>query len=113
MRSAAGRLAELEALLARLVKAWPGDYVYACRYGKVLAQQGKHAEALPYYEQSMAKVYGSNRLRTAELHAKSLQALKRNAEARKVLAEALKASGPFFPEDAARVKAQLDQIPVS
>jgi predicted negative regulator of RcsB-dependent stress response len=94
------------------VKAYPDDYVYSYRYAKVLAQQGKHDAALPLYEQSMAKVYGSNRLRTAELYARSLQALNRTAEARKVLAEALKASGASaFAEDAARLKALLQQLP--
>ena len=109
----AGRLPELEALLAKLVQAYPGDYVYAYRYGKVLAQQGKHEQALPLYEQSMQQVYGANRLRTAEYYAKSLHALKRTAEARKVLADALKASPGSFPEDAARVKGLLEQLPVS
>lgn len=107
----AGRFAELEALLADLMKAYPDDYVYAYRYGKALAQQGKHEAALPLYERSMGKVYGSNRLRTAELYAKSLQALKRTAEARKVLSDALKASGAAFPEDAARVRTLLQQLP--
>lgn len=107
----AGRLPELEILLAELLQAYPDDYVYAYRYGKVLAQQGKHAQALPLYERSMAQVYGSNRLRTAELYAKSLHAVNRTAEARKVLSDALKASGVAFPEDAAKVKALLQQLP--
>lgn len=107
----AGRLPELEKLLAELLKAYPDDYVYAYRYGRVLAQQGKHAQALPLYERSMARVYGSNRLRTAELYAKSLHAVGRTAEARKALADALKASGAAFPEDAAKVKLLLQQLP--
>jgi thioredoxin-like negative regulator of GroEL len=108
----AGRQDELDALLVKLIAAYPDDYVYAYRYARNLAARGRHEQALPYYAQAAAQAYGVNKLRNAELRAKSLQALDRPAEARKVLAEALKANGPFFPEDAAKLKAMLDQIGV-
>jgi len=107
----ARRTEELDAMLVRLIAAYPDDYVYAGRYARNLAARGKHAEALPYFEQAAGKAYGVNKLRNAESHARSLQALSRNAEARRVLAEALQANGPWFPEDAAKLKALMLQLP--
>jgi len=107
----AGRADDLDLMLPKLIEAYPDDYVYAYRYGKILASRGKHAEALPFYEQAAARTYGVNTLRIAELRARSLQALKRNDEARTVLSEALQANGPWFPEDAAKLKALLDSLP--
>jgi hypothetical protein len=107
----AGRVAELDQMLPLLIEAYPEDYVYAYRHAKSLAARGRHAEAVPLYEQAAAKTYGVNTLRIAELRAKSLQALGRGADARAVLAEALQANGPWFPEDAARLKALLDTLP--
>lgn len=107
----AGRVDELDLLFPRLITAWPDDYLYQYRHAKSLAARGKHAEALPFYEQAAGKTYGRNKLLIAELRARSLQALGRNDEARDVLAEALQANGPWFPEDAARLKAMLDTLP--
>jgi thioredoxin-like negative regulator of GroEL len=107
----AGKQDELDALLVKLIEAYPEDYVYAYRYAKNLAARGKHAEALPFYEQAAAKTYGVNKLRIAELRAKSLQALSRTAEARQVLADALRDNGPWFPEDAAKLKALMAELP--
>lgn len=107
----AGRAAELDALLVRLIAAYPEDYVYPYRHARNLAARGQHAAALPYYEQAAAKAYGVNRLRNAELRARSLQALGRAGDARRVLAEALQANGPWFPEEAAKLKALLQQLP--
>jgi thiol-disulfide isomerase/thioredoxin len=107
---AAGRVDELDQLFPRLIAAWPDDYVYAYRHARSLAARGKHAEAVPLYAQAAAKTYGVNKLRIAELRAKSLQALGREAEARDVLAEALKANGPWFPDDAAKLKAMLEAL---
>jgi thiol-disulfide isomerase/thioredoxin len=106
----AGRFEELDALLAQLITAYPEDYVYAYRHGKNLAARGKHAEALPLFEQAAAKAYGVNRLRNAELRARALQALSRVDEARQVLGEALRANGPWFPEEAAKLKALLAEL---
>jgi tetratricopeptide (TPR) repeat protein len=109
----AGRVDELDQLLPRLIEAYPDDYIYAYRHGRNLASRGKHAEAVPLYEQAAAKTYGVNKLRIAELRAKSLQALGRHQEARDVLAEALQANGPWFPEDAAKLKVLLDTLPAA
>lgn len=109
----AGRVDELDQLFPKLIEAWPDDYVYPYRHARSLAERGKHAEALPLYEQAAAKTYGVNTLRIAELRARSLQALNRNAEARDVLAEALQANGPWFAEDAAKLKAMLESLPAT
>lgn len=106
----AGKRAELDALLVQLIAAYPGDYVYAHRHGKNLAARGQHAEALPLFEQAAAQAYGVNRLRNAELHARSLQALNRVDDARQVLNEALRSNGPWFPEEAARLQALLADL---
>jgi len=107
----AGRVEDLDLLLPKLIEAYPEDYVYPYRHAKSLAARGKHAEAVPFYEQAAAKTYGVNKLRIAELRAKSLQALNRSGDARQVLSEALQANGPWFPEDAAKLKALLDSLP--
>jgi len=107
----AGRIDELDQMLPMLIEAYPDDYVYAYRHARSLAARGKHAEALPLYEQAAARTYGVNKLRIAELRAKSLQAVGRAGEARAVLDEALQANGPWFPEDAAKLKALLDSLP--
>lgn len=107
----AGRTDELDALLVDLIAAYPEDYVYSYRYARSLAARGKHAEALPHYEQAAALTYGVNKLRIAELRARSLQALQRPLAARVVLDEALRDNGPWFPEDAAKLKALLDTLP--
>ena len=107
----AERIDELDQLFPRLIEAWPDDYLYTYRHAKSLAARGKHAEALPLYERAAAKTYGRNRLVVAELRAKSLQALGRNADARAVLAEALQANGPWFADDAARLRAMLQSLP--
>lgn len=107
----AGRLDELDALLVALIEAYPEDYVYPYRRGRSLAARGRHAEAVPLYEQAAAKAYGINRLRLAELHARSLQALARHDDARRLLAGVLRANGPWFREEAAKLKALLDTLP--
>ena len=109
----AGRTGELDAWMLKLIAAYPDDYVYAYRHGRSLAERGKHAEALPYFEQAAAKAYGVNKLHVAELRARSLQALERPDEARAVLANALRDNGPWFPDDAARLKALLDTLPAT
>lgn len=104
---AAGNEAELDALYPELIEAYPQDYVYANRYARKLAQRGLNEQALPYFESASERAYGVNRLRNAYDWAGALQALGRAAEARKVLAAAIKANGPFFPEELARLKQQL------
>jgi thioredoxin-like negative regulator of GroEL len=107
----AGRVDELDQLFPRLIAAWPDDYVYPDRHARSLAARGRHAEAAPLFEQAAAKAYGVNKLKVAANRAKTLQALGRAAEAREVLAQALQDNGPWFPEDAARLKAMLESLP--
>jgi predicted Zn-dependent protease len=101
----AGRIADVDALMPKLIAAYPDDYVYPYRFGRSLLERGKAAEALPYLEQAAAKAFGVNRLTVAGLRAKALIALNRRADAEKVVADALEANGPWFPEAAAKLKA--------
>lgn len=106
----AGKTADVDALLLKLIDAYPDDYVYAYRFGKSLAARGRHAEALKYFELAAPKAYGVNRLRNAELRARTLISLSRKVDAWKVIGEALQDNGPWFPDDAARllaIKAEL------
>ena len=103
----AERLDELDALMPKLMAAYPDDYVYAYRYGSNLLSRKKPAEALPYLEQAAEKSFGANRLMVATARAKALLALGRRADAEKVVADALEANGPWFPEQAAKLKATL------
>jgi thiol-disulfide isomerase/thioredoxin len=103
----AGRTRELDALLVKLIAAYPEDYVYPYRHGKNLLARGQAAQALPFLEKAAGMAYGQNRLKVAEQRAQALLALRRRDDARKVISEALVANGPWFPEDAAKLKAVL------
>jgi len=103
----AGRIDELDALMPKLIAAYPDDYVYSYRYGASLLKRNKPAEALPYLERAAEKSFGANRLTVASLRAKALIALNRRNDAEKVVADALEANGPWFPEQAERLKAVL------
>lgn len=100
-----GDYTRLDALMPKLIAAWPDDYVYAYRHGRSLLARGQAAAALPFLEQAAPKAYGINRLKVAEQRVMALQALGRDADARRVVGEALKANGPWFPDEAARLKA--------
>lgn len=102
-----GDRAALDRLYPRLIQAWPDDYVYAFRYGRNLLARGDALGALPYLEQAAEKAYGQNRLKVAEQRVKALRELDLDAEARRVVAEALQANGPWFTEDVARLKASI------
>jgi len=101
----AKRYDQLDALFPKLIAAWPDDYVYAYRFGRSLYERGQYEAALPWLEQSAPKAYGVNRLTVAEYRAMVLLKLNRAGDARQVVAEALKANGPFFPEQVAKLKA--------
>ena len=103
----AGRQAEVDALMPKLIAAYPDDYVYAYRHGKSLLERGQAAAALPFLEQASEKAFGVNRLGVASARAKALLALNRRGDAEKVVADALEANGPWFPEAAAKLKAIL------
>lgn len=103
----AKRMDEVDALMPKLMSAYPDDYVYAYRYGRSLLERGKAAEALPYLEQAAGKAFGVNRLTVATLRVQALLALQRRADAEAVVAETLQQNGPWFPEQAAKLKATL------
>ncbi|HVT35133.1 MAG TPA: thioredoxin family protein [Nevskiaceae bacterium] len=103
----AGRTAQLDAWMLKLIAAYPGDYVYNYRHGKNLLARGQAAEALPFLERAADKAYGINRLKVAQQRAEALKALKRDDDARQVAADALKANGPWFPEEAEKLKVYL------
>jgi hypothetical protein len=104
----ANRIDEVDALMPKLIAAYPDDYVYPYRYGRSLLERNRAADALPYLEQAADKAFGVNRLGVATLRVKALLALKRKTEAEKVVADALKENGPWFPEQAAKLKAALN-----
>lgn len=104
---ATGDNARLDALLEKLLVAYPEDYVYANRYARVLAARGAHEQALPRFAQAAAQAYGINRLKNAQARVQSLLALGRVDEARSVASEALKANGPWFPDETAKLKSLL------
>ncbi|WP_165418468.1 thioredoxin family protein [Dyella amyloliquefaciens] len=103
----AKRTAELDDYQHKLIAAYPDDYVYAYRYGRSLLDAGKPADALPYLAQAADKAYGANRLAVAQQRVKALKALHRDDEAKKVVSEVLETNGPWFPKQAAALKAEL------
>jgi thiol-disulfide isomerase/thioredoxin len=103
----AQRWNDYDRLMPRLIATWPHDYVYPYRFGKSLLERERASEALPYLERAAARAYGENRLRVAELRVKALKRLGRQDDARAVAAEALKANGPWFPDLARSLKAEL------
>jgi len=104
----AKRTAELDDYQRKLIAAYPDDYVYAYRYGRSLIDAGKPADALPYLSQAADKAYGANRLAVAQQRVKALKALHRGDEARQVAADVLETNGPWFPKQAAALKAELN-----
>lgn len=94
-------------LLRQLAAAYPDDYDYPFLYGSALLGDHKPAEALPYLEHAADVATGSARLSVARSRAKALIELDRRTEAEKVVAEALKANGPWFPQEAAYLKTVL------
>jgi len=101
----AGKTDDLDLLYPKLIAAYPDDYVYYYRFGKNLAARGQYQQALIYLRQAAPKAYGVNRLEVAEQQAQALLKLNRRDDAKQVVADALKANGPWFPEQAAKLKA--------
>src|SRR5581483_1501403 len=101
----AGKADELDLLYPRLVAAFPDDYVYYYLSGKALAARGQYQQALIYLQQAAPKTYGVNRFEVAEQRVQLLLRLNRGDEARQVVADTLKANGPWFPQRAAKLKA--------
>jgi thiol-disulfide isomerase/thioredoxin len=102
-----GNADALDALMVQLIDAYPDDYVYPFRYGRSLLARGDAEAALPYLERAAKQAYGINRLKVAEQRVRALQQLGRERDARKVVAQALKANGPWFEVEAAALKALL------
>jgi tetratricopeptide (TPR) repeat protein len=101
----AGKTDELTLLYPKLIAAYPDDYVYYYRFGKSLIARGQYQQALIYLQQAAPKAYGVNRLNVAEQQAQALLKLNRPDDAKQAVADALKANGPWFPEQAAKLKA--------
>lgn len=100
-----GDEAARDALLRAQIEAFPETYIYAFRLGRALRERGEAAAALPYLAQAAEHAYGINRLRVAEQRAQALLTLGRRQDARRVVMQALKANGPWFAEDAAKLRA--------
>ncbi len=98
---------ELDALYPKLIAAYPDDYVYPYRYGRSLFERGNATAALPFLEQAADKAYGQNRLTVATFRVKALKALKRQADAEKVVSEVLEQNHQWFPEQVAALKTAL------
>lgn len=108
--AAANDTSALDVLYPQLIAAYPQDYVYANRFARSLAARGLDEQALPYFRAAADRAYGVNRLRNASSHADSLHALGRDKDAIKVLASAIKANGPFFPDELAELKRQMREL---
>jgi predicted Zn-dependent protease len=106
----AGRTEALDQLYPKLIAAYPDDYVYPYRFGRSLAARGRDEDALPYLEQAAGRAYGVNRLNVAQLRAEVLLRLNRPDDARAMVAETLRANGPWFPQQAARLKALVASL---
>lgn len=100
----ANRPEEYAAWMQRLIAAFPGDYVYPYRYGKWLLAQNRAADALPYLDAAAPKSYGANRLKVAQQQVQALVVLGQVEKARSVGESVLKANGPWFAEDAAKLR---------
>ncbi|MET0504289.1 MAG: hypothetical protein ABWZ85_03105, partial [Luteibacter sp.] len=105
VRAKAGE--ELDTLEKQLIAAYPDDYVYSYRYGRRLVEKGDAAGGLPYLDAAAKKAYGANRLSVATYRVKALRALNRDAEAKKVVAEAVATEGKAFPEQTKKLQESL------
>lgn len=103
----AGRKDELDAVQRQLIAAYPDDYVYAYRYGRSLLDANNPADALPYLNKAADKSFGANRLAVTLQQVRALKALHKDAEAKKLASDVLAANGPWYPKQAAALKAEL------
>ena len=62
---------------------------------------------MPLLEKAADKAYGENRIAVAIQRVKALKALKRQAEAEKVVADVLEQNGEWFPDEVAKLKDTL------
>jgi hypothetical protein len=91
-----------------LIAAYPNDYVYNYRYGRRLVESGQPAEGLPYLDKAAKKAYGANAITVATYRVKALQALHRDDDARKLVAQTAAAQGKAFPEQVKKLQATLN-----
>ena len=103
----AKRTDELDAYQRKLIAAYPDDYVYAYRYGRSLLESHQPEAALPWLAQAADKAYGVNRLTVTGYQVQALKTLHRQADAEQLVSVVLKENGPWFPEQAAELKATL------
>jgi thioredoxin-like negative regulator of GroEL len=96
----AGKTAEARALYDSLEREYPRDFSFPFASAGLLDGAGDSAAALPYARRALDNGYGDNRLRAAERLAKILRKLKKDAEAKRVVKEALaKAKVPADPHN--------------
>ena len=98
---------ELDTLEKQLIAAYPDDYVYNYRYGRRLVEGRRAAEGLPYLEAAAKKAYGANRIAVTTYQVKALRMLKRDDEARKLVAATAAAEGGAFPEQMEKLQQSL------
>ena len=103
----AKRSDELDAYQRKLIAAYPDDYVYAYRYGRSLLESNHPEAALPWLTQAADKAYGINRLTVTGYQVQALKSLHRQADAEQLVTAVLKENGPWFPEQAAELRASL------
>jgi len=88
---------DLEGAIAILDEArarWPDEPTWDLTGARLLADAGRHEDALAAAQRGHAVAWGDNRLRTAQAVAKQLVALERGEEAVAVIDEALAAPSP-------------------
>lgn len=106
----AGRDAEAESHLRRLVAAYPSDYVYSARLARMLKDRGRVAEALPFSETAYRLSYGANRVDATKLRAEVLVAAGKKEEAKALLRLELKAARRGFKDRAEALAALLKTL---
>ena len=101
------RAVQLRAAVVQLLRGGEPLLHHCLRALEFLLGEGEFALALPWLEQAAPKAYGVNRLSVAQYRADALRKLGRDEDARQVVADALKANGPFFPDEVLKLKAVL------
>lgn len=104
---------DTEALLAlndTLIAAFPQDYVYPYRQGRLLLRLGRAEDALAPLNLAASRAYGVNRLRIARHRAQALHSLGRTDEAVAAINAALRANKKFFPDEAEQLRAYRDEL---
>lgn len=96
--------AEFDAMHKQLIAAYPNDYVYNFRYGSRLVDDGRLAEGLIYLDEAAKKAFGANVFTVDAYRVKALRGLHRDADAGKIVAQAVAAQGKTYPELAKRLQ---------